>query len=129
MMIALVAAGCGGDSATNPSASIAGTYSLKTVNGVALPFTEFQQGTNKQELLADVFVLSDGGSFTQSTTERITTNGQVTNQVTPDAGTFTVSGSTITLKFRSDNSMVSGTLGNGTITISDQGLTGIYQKQ
>src|SRR5262249_23805793 len=99
------AVACGGDSSTAPPAEqIAGTWTLQTVNGALLPFVIVQSGTNKVEVLSDVFVIASTGSFTQTTTVRSTINGVATTDSTADAGSYTLSGATLSLHFNSDGS-------------------------
>lgn len=123
--------GCGSD-ATSPSASIAGTWSLKTVNGAALPFVILASGTDKEEIVSDVFTLTANGAshgaFTQLSTYRLTQNGQVTSQSIPDAGTYTLNGSAVTLQFTSDGSSVTGSWSGNTITVGQSGVVGVYQR-
>src|SRR3954471_14237805 len=101
LAFATAATACGGDSATGPSGTIAGTWNLQTVNGAALPFVVGQVGTSKVELTSDVFTLTSTGSFTEIVTLRTTQNGQVTNSSQSDAGTYTVNGTAVTLHFNS----------------------------
>src|SRR3982750_2923524 len=91
-------AGCGGDGATNAGpASVAGTYTLRTVNGAPLPYTWLQIGNDKLEITADVVILTEGGTWTESGTIRSTESGQVTTSPSTDAGTYTRIGTAITL--------------------------------
>ena len=131
LAVALVlAAACGGDTTTGPTVQqqITGTWSLSTVNGSALPFTIAQTGTNKVELVSDVFVVASTGSFTQTTTVRTTINGVVTTQSVADAGTYTVSGTAITLHFNSDGSTGTASFSGNTFTTTDGGLALVYRR-
>src|SRR5690349_18446406 len=87
---------CGGDSPTSPSASVSGTYSLQTVNGAALPYTQPQDVYDKFEFLSDVRILSDSGTFTETYTNRQTQNGVATTFSRTVTGTYTVVGGGIT---------------------------------
>lgn len=127
VMFALAAA-CGGDSSTGPSASIAGTWTLQTINGAALPFIVAQTGANKVELLSDVVVISGTGSFTETTSVRTTTNGVPTTQSVADAGNYTLSGTAITIHFNSDGSTATGSWSGNTITTTDGGLALVYKR-
>lgn len=126
-VFALLAFACGGDS-TGPDTNIAGAYSLRTVNGANLPFVLEQVGADKVELTADVFTFTDTGTFTQITTLRSTENGQVTTGTIPDAGSYTRSGTAITVAFLSGSPTVTGTIGGGTFTIAAGGYSGVYRK-
>src|ERR1044072_8557407 len=48
LAVAMLTLACGGDSTTEPTnASVAGTWSLSTVNGTALPYILAQSGADK----------------------------------------------------------------------------------
>ena len=131
LAVALVlAAACGGDSTTAPTVQqqITGTWSLSTVNGSPVPFTVAQTGTNKVELVSDVFVIASTGSFTQTTTVRTTVNGVVTTQSAADAGSYTVNGTAITLHFNSDASTATASFSGNTFTTTDGGLALVYRR-
>jgi len=78
LAIATLAA-CGGDSSTSPGV-VTGSYSLRTINGSPLPYTLIQIGADKIEITADVIILNEGGTFTETTSERTTENGVVTTE-------------------------------------------------
>lgn len=124
--LALALAACG-DGGTGPNDSVAGVYSLRTVNGANLPYIIAHTGQDKVELTADVLTLVEAGSFTEITTYRTTINGQATVDTEPDAGSFTRSGTAISFAFNSGSSGT-GTIGGGTITVAVSGLSLVYRK-
>ena len=128
LLLAFVMIGfaCGGDS-TGPNDSVAGTYSLRTVNGANLPYIVLQVGADKLELTADVLTLTDGGSFTQITTFRVTENGQVTTSTVADAGSYTRNGTAISATFNSGGT-ATGTISGGTITVALDGFSYVYRE-
>jgi hypothetical protein len=126
--LGLALGACGSDSSTEASATIAGTWNLQSVNGSALPFVILQSGANKAEILSDVITISGTGSFTQTTTVRTTVNGAATTQSVADAGTYTLSGSAITLRFNSDNSTGTGSWSGNTITATADGFAYVYKR-
>lgn len=131
LMLALVALtlACG-DSSTEPTqASVAGTWELSTVNGGALPFVVFQTTTDKVEIMSDVITATSTGTFTQSTTFRTTSNGQAQTTTTPDAGTYTLSGTAVNFTFNSDGSTGTGSLSGNTLTVTQSGLALVYKKK
>jgi hypothetical protein len=131
LFLALVAltVACG-DSTTEPTmSSIAGTWELQTVNGAALPYVIFQQGTEKVELTADVFAVTSAGTFTQLSTVRTTSNGQTETETIPDAGTYTLVGTALTFKFNSDQSTGTGSVSGNTLTVTDAGFALVYKKK
>jgi hypothetical protein len=130
LLAATVVVGCGSDSSTGPSqASIVGTWELKTINGTALPFVVAQVGTNKVELLSDVFTINAGGSFTQTTTVRSTVNGQASTSSEADAGSYTLNGTAVTLKFNSDGSTGTASWSGNTMTTTDGGFALVYTRR
>ena len=129
-MLLLVGAACGGDSPTQPtSSSVAGTWSLQTINGTALPYIVAQAGSDKVELTSDVLTVVGSGSFTQITQVRVTQNGQVSTQSIPDAGSYVLNGTAVTFTFNSDGSSGTGSLSGNTLTIAEDGFAYVYRKQ
>ena len=123
VLVALLVA-CGGD-ATGPNASVAGSYSLKTVNGANVPVVVFQDAQEKDELTAGNISLSTNNSWTGTLTVRFTdlSNGASDTETAPAHGTYTTSGSSITLTDALDGSQLTGSVASGTLTITgDIGL-------
>jgi hypothetical protein len=120
-------AACSGDSSTDPNASVAGTYTLRTVNGSPLPYIILQSGANKYEITDDAISLTDGGTWTEIGHDRTTTNGQVTTSSITDAGTYTRNGTAITLNSPT-NGPISGSVSGGTLTLTDLGVAAVYAK-
>ena len=124
ILLAMVVA-CGGDKATGPNASITGNYTLRTVNGNALPAVVFQNTTEKEELTAGNVNLNADRTWSGSLSLRSTnlTNGATATLSLPANGTYTNNNGSITLTDASDNSQLTGTVGGGTLTIvGDTGL-------
>lgn len=128
ILAVLSAAGCANDSTSPATQSIAGSWTLQSVNGSSMPFIVAQTGTNKTELLSDVIAISGTGSFTQTTSVRTTTNGVPTTQSVADAGSYTLNGSAITLHFNSDGSTGTGSWSGNTITTTDGGFALVYKR-
>jgi hypothetical protein len=126
-LVALVACG-GSDSATAPANSIAGVWSLTTINGAVLPYVVDQAGADKVELTADVVTFAAAGTFTHTSTARTTVSGQATTSSIADAGTYTVSGTTVTIRSNSDGSTSTGTWAVNTLTIVEEGFTFVYTR-
>ena len=124
ILLAMVVA-CGGDKATGPNASITGNYTLRTVNGNAVPAVVFQNTTEKEELTAGNVNLNADRTWSGSLSLRSTnlTNGATATLSLPANGTYTNNNGSITLTDASDNSQLTGTVGGGTLTIvGDTGL-------
>ncbi|MEO6528817.1 MAG: hypothetical protein ABIP93_19525 [Gemmatimonadaceae bacterium] len=120
---------CGSDASTSPNAdAIEGTYSLRTVNGLALPFT-IQSGANSVTLSSDVITIASNGTWTEAITYRQTINGQTTNGTEADGGSWVRAGSNVTLRSAQDGSTAySGTFGNGTLTFTDDGVIVVFSR-
>ncbi|MEP6495656.1 MAG: hypothetical protein ABJF01_23435 [bacterium] len=125
----LSAAGCGGDSTSPATQSIAGSWTLQSVNGSPLPFIVPETGTDQLEVLSDVIAISGTGSFTQTTSTRTTTNGVPTTQSVVDAGSYTLNGSAITMHFNSDGfTLTASWSGNTITTVTGDGLALVYKR-
>ena len=113
-------AACGGsEGPTNPaSASLAGSYTLRTVNGNHLPYT-LQSGTNSLTITADVLTVADGGTWSESGSYQQTVNGQTSSQTFSDGGSWDRSGPTVTFTSTNSNTAAYG----GSFTGSGFGLT------
>jgi hypothetical protein len=123
-----VTTACGGDSSTGPS-SVAGTYSLTTVNSAPLPYVFLNDASGKIEITSDVYVISDNGTYTNPTIIRSTISGEVTTDTLTSNGTYTVSGNSITLTDASDpTSKLSGTVTTSGLTITAEGFVLVYQR-
>jgi hypothetical protein len=129
--IVFAVAACGGDSGTGPAAaSIAGTYTLKTVNSTPLPYTMPDDGTGTIEILGDSYTLADDGNYTQVTQFRLTVPGQSPGVFSLNShGTYAVAGSTITLADADDpTDKATATLNAKTLTFSVEGFVLVYQQ-
>ena len=127
-----LAAACGGESSTGPSSNtptIVGTWDLKTVNGQAVPFVIAQIGLDKIEILSETYTFVPGGAFTQITSVRLTQNGAATTASESDAGTYTLNGSAVSLRWNSDGSTGTASLSGNTLTAAEGGFSAVYQRR
>jgi hypothetical protein len=93
----LTVAGCNNDS-TAPGASLAGTYTLQTVNGFPLPFTVTSSGPYSSDVIAGQIVLDANGNYTGVTTYNDYSSGTLVGQRNDTiTGYWTLSGSQLTL--------------------------------
>jgi hypothetical protein len=106
---------------------VSGLYSLKTINGAAVPAVISQAGATTITVWNDAFTLTPSGTYSEQGYKSSTTSGVTTISYPIDAGNFTRLDNAITLE-----SLIVGarpaTLSNGTLTVVDQGLTLVYQK-
>lgn len=114
---------------TSPGASIAGTYSLQTINGQTLPFV-VNSGTPYSEVLSSQIRLDANGNYSSLTRYRDTYPGGQPNLVdVPATGYWTLSGSQITLtEIGYPNDPSYGTISGNRITFVDFGLTLVYTR-
>lgn len=96
-LAALALTACGGSDVTTPGEtkpavnSIAGVYTLKTVDGASLPFT-FSDGFI---VMTDVMTLRSDNTWSETYTGRETANSPI--QSVTDAGTYTLEGNALKL--------------------------------
>lgn len=95
-LLAVGTSACGGDKATGPGGSIAGTYNLQTVNGAAPPVILLQIGAYKLEVTAANLVVNSNNTFSSSSTYRETDAGTTTTSTSVCAGTYTRNGNSLT---------------------------------
>jgi hypothetical protein len=92
---ALLACGDSGDS-TSPE-SIEGVYALQTINGGALPAVVYEDEAAKVEIVAGAITLGPGTKWSISLTARATLDADVSTNTETLDGTWSRSGSTLTL--------------------------------
>ena len=119
---------CGGDSTALGTPRMEGTWHLATVNGSAVPAVFVQYGTVKLEIVSDVIIAVESGSYTQMTEFRMTESGQATTYSQPDAGTFTLNGAAVSIVSNSDGDIATGSIAGNTMTFSEAGFTLVYRR-
>jgi hypothetical protein len=114
-------AACGSDkkTVTGPT-DVSGTYMLSSVDGDALPFTVPNNSTNAIVVQSATVTLGSDNSYVLSGTG--TSDGGDPQQVVADAGTYALSGSTVTFT----SSAHPGLIYTGTVT-SGAGSTSVLQ--
>ena len=115
---------------TSPGASIAGTYSLQTINGQPLPVVVNSSGSPYSEVLSSQISLGVDGDYNSLTRYRDTYPGGQPNLVDVRAtGFWTLSGSQITLtEIGYPNDPSYGTISGNRITFVDFGFTLVYTR-
>ncbi len=124
-----IGAGCGSDSVAAPltMASIAGTYNLKSYNGITVPAV-IQASGPKVEVLNDQVIVNANGTWSESGTYRISDLSGVTTQTETGAGTYTLNGATVTFRESTDGSVITGVFAGVTFTVANVGATLIYSR-
>ena len=127
--LSLPLAACGGDGGTGLDTELSGTYTLRTVNGQALPYVVESSGPNDRfELLGDEFTFSSR-TFTETTDFRVTERGVVTTDSFEDSGRYTLDGNALTVTFDSDGSSATGAVDGNTFTLAGEGFVFLYRKR
>ena len=123
-MTLIVLAACG-DSTEPTTASLAGTWTLQSVNDATLPATVNGSGANRSDVTKGSVILVATGNYTQSVEIVTYVSGQASTMPLNDAGTFTVSGSTITFTSTGGSTQTATVSGNS-MTVVAAGATAIY---
>jgi hypothetical protein len=100
-------AACGSDNTTGPGGgnnSPVGSYTISTVNGKSLPATLYSDGNFLYEVTTGNIGLTSDKKYSLVTTYRQTIPGNVEIFVDSTYGTWTVSGTTISLTDGQDGS-------------------------
>lgn len=106
-------AACGSDSTTTPTGggsnpppptSPVGNYSISTVNGKNLPVAIYSEVNYTYEVTTGNIGLTNDGKYSLVTTYRQTIPGNVETFVDSTGGTWTLTGTTISLKDGQDGS-------------------------
>jgi hypothetical protein len=108
------------DYAISGSYSIAGTYTLQTVNGAPPP--------NTTDLLDDAYTLFTGNTYSQISHTRTTTGGQATIVERRASGSYGTGGTSITLTPSTGGLSTVGIIDGNTMTIVQSGVTLVYRK-
>ncbi|HKW49320.1 MAG TPA: hypothetical protein VJN70_17835 [Gemmatimonadaceae bacterium] len=117
--LAMLLIACGGDKAVGPE-TIAGTYTLQTVNGNKVPAAFYQDSLERDEFISGNVVLADDHSWSGQLGLRgtdLTTNQPYINITAPVGGTFSLKGGQITLSDVFNGLVFTGTVGGGTLSI------------
>jgi hypothetical protein len=120
-------AACGGAADTTAPSSIAGTYSLQTVNGQIPPVVLVQDASYKLEILSGSYTINTDNTYSAVASFRETDNGVVTPSTESETGTYSLHGSSITFT-DSDGFEVDANISGGRLTISAPGLTVLYSQ-
>jgi len=102
-------AACGSDSTTSPGGggnnnSPVGSYNISTVNGKNLPVALYADGNYTYEVTAGTIGLTSDGKYSMINTYRQTIPGDVEMFVDTTGGTWSLSGTTISMTDAADGS-------------------------
>jgi hypothetical protein len=114
-------AACGSDNnnSTGPT-DVSGTYSLSTIDGSSLPFTVPDNPDHTIVVQSGTITLGSDHSYTVTGTG--TSDGGDSQQVLADAGTYSLSGSTVTFTSTSHSGTIyTATATSTTLTVAAPG--------
>jgi hypothetical protein len=131
-MTALLAA-CSSDKATGSSDTVVGTYALKTVAGINVPATIFQDASGKSEVLSGTLMVKSDKTWSAAINVRTTVGTLVSNEVLEGGGPYTLTGNSLALHDTMNSSDLAATWTGKTITASGDFGTGasvpvVFQK-
>jgi hypothetical protein len=120
-------------SSTSPSASIAGTYVLTTVNGESLPAIVTNAG-DTAVVVTDTLALTASLTYTRHVVDTLRSQGSAPVLFSHlSSGTYVHTGTSITFTDAVTSGSASGTIANGVITIASVengfNVTGVFDKQ
>jgi hypothetical protein len=120
-------------SSTSPSASIAGTYVLATVNGESLPAIVTNAG-DTAVVVTDTLALTANLTYTRHVVDTLRSQGSAPSLYSHESsGTYTNTGTSITFTDAVTDGSATGTIDNGVITITSVengfSVTGVFDKQ
>jgi len=119
---------CGSDAGTGVRAAVTGSYTLSTVNGQPLPFTENSSGA-VVKITGGQFVANSDGSFTETTTRSTTPPGGTTTTATTTLnGTFQVGNQVVVFTYSASGQTVLGSLINGGLSLQNGSNSFEYTK-
>ena len=126
-LLLMISAGCLNEDVVGDSTAT-GEYTLSTINEAPLPFTLSTSGTTKTEVLDAVISMFQGGTYSETSHLRITTNGVVTTQTKVDTGSYSFFGISLTLVSSAGNGERRGRIEGTKMTITEEGKNSIYRK-
>src|SRR6478736_3613568 len=110
---------CGSDAGTGVRAAVTGSYTLSTINGSPLPFTENASGA-VVKVTAGALVANSDGTFTETTTRSTTPpGGTATSATTTLSGTYQVGNQVVVFTYSASGQTVLGSLINGGLSLQN----------
>jgi hypothetical protein len=127
-VMVVATAACGGGSTSPPASPFAGTYRLQSWNGQPLPAV-VGQGTTSVVLTGDTLTLAGAGTWSETTTYQLVQAGQTTNEVTHNNGSWTRSGTNLSLRAVPYNAVAySGSFSTNRLDFSDGKVPYVFTK-
>ena len=127
VLVSVLALSACGDSGTGPD-DISGLYELRTINGVALPFTIIQIGSDSAEFTSGFLQLNANRTYTFSITTSATTGGSTETVTETDLGTWFRQGNQVSITPFSDGSTITVVISGNEIVMIDDDLSLTFRK-
>jgi hypothetical protein len=126
--VVLPLSACGDDDPTEPAVEVSGSYTLETINGNELPVTVERAGTDSLEVMEGSVTFNDAnGTFADSILYRLTLDGEVTLEDDVLTGTYTQTGTSLTLS-TSGGGQYSMTLSDDLLSQTFASFSFVYRK-
>lgn len=108
--------------------TIRGTYTLRTIDGVDLPFTISTANGAVTAVVADSITLLENGIFHEAGTRSVTTNGVTTTSKTSNYGSYSLLSTSCTLHSDVDGINRTGQIEGATMTLLEPGHVDVFKK-
>lgn len=95
LLLLAAAVACGGGSTEPTTTTVSGTFTLRTINGKALPQTIYSDADASLSINSGTLTLGADKTYTLVEQEHVVVSGTATDDVYTESGTFTVSGNTL----------------------------------
>lgn len=120
VVLLALAAACGADKAIDPGPAVNGTYVLQSVNGASLPALLIEDTEERDEVSAGTITLGADRTWNITLTLRVTdlTDNSVFNMPIGTGGTYTVSGSSVSLSGQGIGVVLNGTVAGAKLTVT-----------
>jgi hypothetical protein len=96
LLLLAAAVACGGSS-TEPTTTVSGTFTLRTINGSPLPQSIYSDPDASLSINSGTLTLGSDRTYTLVEEEHVVVSGSATDDVYSESGTFTVSGNNLEL--------------------------------
>ena len=121
--ITIILAGCQPSTSPTSTASVDGTFTLRTVDGLALP-AKVQHGNAAVEVLSGSMAFNSDGTCVSKTVFRPPAGREVHREVTAD---YVRDGSNLRMKWHGAGK-TTGTLQGDAFTMNNEGMVFAYQR-
>ena len=122
----LAVLGC--DSGIVGNSTTTGAWSLRTINGSALPFTISNSDGSKTEIIDDVITLYQGSTYSETIHSRVTVGSQTTSKTTEEAGTYVLLSTSVNLVNSDRTRSRYGLIDGYDMTFVEAGMSMVFRK-